>query len=88
MGSGLSQNFKSQVSIDTMLSYYVPESEDLYYGGRLTHRLDRKTSGLMVLAKNKEMARYLGEQFKHRQLYKAYFALICGVPQFQKGIVR
>lgn len=88
LGSGLSIEKRSQVSIDTMLTYYCPYSEDLYEGGRLIHRLDRKTSGLMVLAKNKEMAKYLSENFKEKQIYKAYYALICGLPILEKATVR
>lgn len=42
----------------------------------------------MVLAKNKEMAKYLGEKFKSRDIYKAYYALICGIPSLPRGIVR
>ncbi|CDW82985.1 ribosomal large subunit pseudouridine synthase c [Stylonychia lemnae] len=88
MGSGLNDDNSSHFSIDTMLQYYCPDSEDLFSGGRLIHRLDRKTSGLMVLAKNKEMAKVLGDKFKQRQIYKAYYALICGIPSIPRAIVR
>lgn len=42
----------------------------------------------MVLAKNKDMAAYLGNMFKERSLYKAYYALVCGIPKTEKGIIR
>jgi 23S rRNA-/tRNA-specific pseudouridylate synthase len=53
-------------------------------GGNLVHRLDRKTSGLMVLAKHKDMAAWLSQMFRDRDanLYKAYYALLYGMPQF------
>lgn len=52
MGTGLSLDVKSHVAIDKMLLAYCEE-------GRLIHRLDRKTSGLMVLAKSKDVAAFL-----------------------------
>jgi 23S rRNA-/tRNA-specific pseudouridylate synthase len=59
MGSGLDPH----TSVDKMLSIYLYNEEE----GYLVHRLDRKTSGLMVLAKTKEMAKYLGQVFMERQ---------------------
>ncbi len=52
--------------------------------GHLVHRLDRKTSGLIALAKTKEMAQWLGLMFQEREpaVYKAYYALLCGIPPF------
>eukprot|EP00347_Sterkiella_histriomuscorum_P002035 403369726 len=87
MGSGLESDKNSDISVDTMLSYYCPSNEDGSIGGRLVHRLDQKTGGLMVLAKTKLMARYLGECFRNRDLYKAYYGLVCGVPKYQSGLV-
>jgi 23S rRNA-/tRNA-specific pseudouridylate synthase len=56
----------------------------------LAHRLDRKTSGLIALAKTKEMAQWLGMMFKERDagVYKAYYSLLCGIPPFQQGLIR
>ena len=80
-GTGLSLKNKSEVSIDTMLSAFCEE-------GKLIHRLDRKTSGLMVLAKHKDMAAWLGLMFKERQIYKAYYVLLCGLPPLDQVTVR
>jgi tRNA pseudouridine32 synthase/23S rRNA pseudouridine746 synthase len=44
----------------------------------LVHRLDRATSGLMILAHNKPMARYFSELFAQRAIQKTYLATICG----------
>ena len=81
MGSGLSLNNVDQVAIDKLVEAYCQE-------GKLVHRLDRKTSGLMVLAKTKDMAGYIGKSFKGRDIYKAYYALVCGVPKIKSGIIR
>src|SRR5262249_42817493 len=53
----------------------------------IVHRLDRMTSGLMVVAKNDQAHRRLAEQFSGRQVHKTYFALVHGnLPQDQ-GVV-
>ncbi|KAA9131939.1 RluA family pseudouridine synthase [Marinihelvus fidelis] len=44
----------------------------------LVHRLDRETSGVMVLAKDVETLRHLQEQFAGREAEKRYFALLEG----------
>ena len=42
------------------------------------HRLDRKTSGIMIFAKDKTTAKYLQDQFEAKQVVKTYFALVRG----------
>lgn len=44
----------------------------------IVHRLDRDTSGVMVLAKNKNAFYFLKNQFKNRQVEKIYWALVYG----------
>jgi 23S rRNA pseudouridine1911/1915/1917 synthase len=58
---------------------YCPElaaSEDERPG--IVHRLDRDTSGLILVAKNEKARRSLQRQFKERQVHKAYVALLYG----------
>ena len=45
----------------------------------IVHRLDRGTSGLMVVAKNDRAHQELTRQFKDREVEKEYFALVWGV---------
>jgi 23S rRNA pseudouridine955/2504/2580 synthase len=47
---------------------------------RIVHRLDRETSGVLLLAKGLEAARALDKQFRARSVDKAYLALVRGVP--------
>ena len=47
----------------------------------LAHRLDRATSGLVLLAKSREMAGELGRQFMERGVDKRYLAVVRGWPQ-------
>jgi 23S rRNA pseudouridine1911/1915/1917 synthase len=44
----------------------------------IVHRLDRDTSGLILLAKNEKVRRALQRQFQERQVRKAYLALLYG----------
>jgi 23S rRNA pseudouridine1911/1915/1917 synthase len=46
----------------------------------IVHRLDKDTSGLMVVAKNDQSLRYLQWQFKQRLVKKTYLALVEGSP--------
>ena len=44
----------------------------------IVHRLDKDTSGLIVVAKNEKMHEALSEQFQNRTVYKRYLALVHG----------
>ena len=46
----------------------------------IVHRLDKDTSGLMVVAKTDDAHRYLARQFEDRSIERAYHALVWGVP--------
>jgi len=62
------------------LLYHCPDLEGI--GGKLrpgiVHRLDRDTSGVLVVAKNAGAQDHLSEQFKSRTVKKTYLALIHG----------
>ncbi|KAL9183114.1 hypothetical protein ACHAXT_004901 [Thalassiosira profunda] len=49
------------------------------------HRLDRPTSGLVVVAKTKAAAVHLSQQFEHRKVRKTYTAIVNGCPEQQCG---
>jgi len=51
----------------------------------LVHRLDRDTSGVLLVAKNRRAAADLGEIFRSRQAQKIYWALVEGVPKPAQG---
>lgn len=51
----------------------------------LVHRLDRDTSGVLLVARNRKMAADLGELFRSRQARKHYWALVEGVPKPAQG---
>lgn len=53
----------------------------------LVHRLDRDTSGLLVIAKNAESLTNLGIAMKDRRIKREYLALVHGVPEHAKGTI-
>jgi len=53
----------------------------------IVHRLDKDTSGLMVVAKNDRAMRALQRQLKDREVHKTYLALVQGVPKPAEGVV-
>jgi len=52
---------------------------------RLVHRLDRDTAGVLVVARTRSAAAFLGEAFKARETRKLYWALVAGVPRPADG---
>ncbi|MBE1159586.1 pseudouridine synthase [Dyella acidiphila] len=53
----------------------------------LAHRLDRATSGVLLIARSSEVAAALGEQFMSRDVHKQYLAVVRGWPEPAEGIV-
>ena len=68
---------------------YDPEIEGI--GGEerpgVVHRLDKETSGLILLAKNDRAHRWLQDQFRLRKVEKTYLALVDGAPPTPSGRV-
>ncbi|WP_456792414.1 RluA family pseudouridine synthase [Bradyrhizobium sp. USDA 4506] len=52
---------------------------------RLVHRLDRETSGCLLVAKTRFAATHLTGAFRHRSARKIYWALVAGVPKPKQG---
>ncbi|SPF35197.1 Uncharacterized RNA pseudouridine synthase Caur_0901 [Candidatus Sulfotelmatobacter kueseliae] len=53
----------------------------------IVHRLDKETSGLIVVAKNDEAHRKLAAQFAGREVKKTYIALVCGWVKKDQGTI-
>lgn len=66
---------------------HAPEMEGI--GGEqrpgVVHRLDKNTSGLILLAKNDRTHHLLQEQFRQRKVHKVYLALVDGQPPSPSG---
>lgn len=53
----------------------------------LVHRIDKGTSGLLVIAKTEESLAGLSKQFAHHTIQRKYHALVWGVPQKESGVI-
>lgn len=53
----------------------------------IVHRLDKDTSGLLVVAKNDNAHNFLSSQFKNSKVNKKYIALVHGIPKNSKGTI-
>lgn len=54
---------------------------------QLAHRLDKDTSGCLLLGRTKEIMPKLGKMFTHGRIDKTYMAVLDGTPQFNAGII-
>lgn len=63
---------------------YCPE-RTLGDFGYVVHRLDRDTSGVMILAKSEEVQKFLKKQFQNRTVHKTYVAVVEGVPKLKEA---
>lgn len=75
---------KTKKHIDLYLPYLSTNQKDDL---KLVHRLDKDTSGVLVIAKNRKSAEYLTKAFKDHQVTKKYWALVHGVPEQENGFI-
>ena len=75
-GSGIVRN------VDQMLEAWRNKKGEK---PRLVHRLDRDTSGVLVVARTRQAAMRLAESFRARETKKTYWALVKGVPARKTG---
>lgn len=74
---------KTKRHIDGMLNSYMKKGVK----PRLCHRLDRDTSGVLVLGKTAEATRILTKQFQTHQVAKTYWALTAPAPREDNGTI-
>ena len=55
---------------------------------RLVHRLDKDTSGVLIMARSRAIAADLTSAFRHRETRKIYWAAVAGVPHPKDGTIR
>lgn len=84
------KNFSEPTLIDWLISSY-PQikkvGEDPSRPG-LVHRLDRETSGLLIIAKNQEAYFYFKKLFQERKIKKGYLALVYGIFKNKTGTIK
>ncbi|MDG5750034.1 RluA family pseudouridine synthase [Qipengyuania sp. XHP0211] len=71
--------------VDGLLDAFAPGEEDVR--PRLVHRLDKDTSGVLLVAKTPGSASYFSKRFSGRSAKKIYWALVVGVPEIREGVI-
>ncbi len=74
-----------QTWIKNNFNYALKDSFEERNG--IVHRLDKETSGIILVAKNKEAFYALQSQFKERVVKKKYYALVHGIPVQKEGVI-
>ncbi len=78
---------------DTLVNalIYHAKSLSMKFGEQrpgIVHRLDKETSGVLVVAKNDRSHENLTRQFKERTIHRIYYAVTIGTPKPQKGTIQ
>ena len=76
-GSGMKHH------VDGLLDAYAPEGPR----PRLVHRLDKDTSGVLLVARTPGSAAFFSKRFSGRSAKKIYWALVVGVPSISDGMI-
>ena len=88
-GAGATEDQRNRGTLVNALLHHFAELSSV--GGELrpgiVHRLDKATSGLIVVAKSDESHRRLAAQFVAREIKKKYLALVQGWPKRQSGTI-
>lgn len=89
-GAGATDDARNRGTLVNALLHHFKSLSEV--GGEtrpgIVHRLDRATSGLMVVAKNDEAHRRLARQFSSREVHKTYVALVHGWPSKDRGTIQ
>ncbi|WP_428898158.1 23S rRNA pseudouridine1911/1915/1917 synthase [Parelusimicrobium proximum] len=80
--------FASEETLVSLILANPPKGfeKDIYRAG-LVHRLDKDTSGVMIVAKNSKIQDALIEMFTSREISKEYEAILCGELTEEKGTI-
>lgn len=70
--------------VDRLLDAYAGEDEPR---PRLVHRLDKDTSGILLIARTPGSAAFFSKRFSGRSAKKIYWALVVGVPEVAEGTI-
>lgn len=91
---GVSAHGGDSVSGQTVVDFLLPQFPEIRTVGDdpqvrpgIVHRLDKNTSGLMMIARNQSTFEALKELFKTRKIEKKYWAIVCGRPRQTEGVI-
>ncbi|MFQ5653731.1 MAG: RluA family pseudouridine synthase [Planctomycetota bacterium] len=72
--------------VNALLGYTDELSREAgHFRPGIVHRLDRETSGLLIVARSDAAHRYIADQFRERLVKKEYLALAHGIPEEEEG---
>jgi RluA family pseudouridine synthase len=69
-------------------SSFLVQLQSLCPGLALIHRLDKETSGAILLAKTESMRQAMIKAFQEKKIEKTYFALVDGIPEKKAGTIK
>lgn len=73
--------------VNALMHYTKNLSNKEEFRPGIVHRIDKDTSGLMLVAKNDKAHDILAEGFKNKTIKREYIALVCGVIQEDSGVI-
>lgn len=84
-----SDTTKNQETVQDWIekNFQFPLAQDDFLRNGIVHRLDKETSGLLLIAKTKEAFENLQKQFKERKVKKKYLALVHGKVEPKEGMI-
>jgi 23S rRNA pseudouridine1911/1915/1917 synthase len=83
---------EGQTKENTLIDLLIDQKPELKEAGEaprygIVHRLDKDTSGVLLVAKTKEALKFLQKQFINRGVEKEYLALATGALKDEKGVI-
>ncbi|MBI4245044.1 MAG: RluA family pseudouridine synthase [Planctomycetes bacterium] len=81
--------YTTNTLVNAVLNYLkiLPETDDIYRPG-IVHRLDKDTSGVILVAKTNLANADLAKQFRDRTIKKVYRAIVEGTPRFDQDVIQ
>ena len=81
------KNYPKMKNVGEPMSVKVKDKDIEILRPGIVHRLDRDTSGVLILAKTQKSFLFLKEHFKNREIRKVYNALVNGTFKYERGVI-
>ena len=90
--AGISSHPLNNLGSDTLVNGLLFKFDELsdingHLKPGIVHRLDKDTSGIMIIAKNNDSHENIAAQFKNRDIIKNYLALVKGSVEYDEGLI-
>ena len=80
-------NKDAGIEVDDNLIKLIKEENNQIKNLYLVHRIDKYTSGIVILAKDENIKKYFEDAFKNRNINKIYHAIVEGIVKNNKGTI-